>query len=190
MASLQANLRRGHPPAPVPAEHHRPKRSNDPWPRSSSLWCCRPGEPALADLAIPPKTFPRVCGFRRGFMQAPQHRCRQPILHSPRRWAGGWPQALLQPQQPIPAPEPSGMRFHAAPSPSAAMESHGPRPAAALPCFELHRPFATTRPAATNWWARSSSEVLPFLAIGSLLGARIWQELLQLTSSHGADGGL
>jgi len=150
-------------PAPVPAEHHRRKRSKRSVGWCPALWCCRARRAGFLRLAIRPKRF-------RGVLRSPSrlaagsagHRCRQPISHGIRRWAGVGPGLGCKRKQPIPGARAQRMR-----SRSASLLKNGDEATALGPgcSTSVRRPpaFATfTRASRNELWAREfSSEVRP-----------------------------
>jgi len=172
------------PPAPVPSRaptaRSARKRCRGP---SSPLCAAGAGEPAFCRLADPGrKTFPAgVCGVP-SRLQSGSAATAAPS-RSQQASALGWSlaQCLLQPQQPIPAPEPSAMRStQRLPTNLAAMKATGPRRCSTT-CSTSTRPSATTRPARNETGGNGSSpRILPFLAIGSLSGAAVSAGAAQL----------
>jgi len=155
-SAARPNLRRWpFPCSQFPAEHHPAEALEKRSVAWSPAWCL-PGQGSRLScrLADPPKNVFRglFAEFRRGLQQAPQPPLgRQPISQA-RRWLEAWPKAWLQRSSQSSAPSPAQMRS-THPLPFCGDEARPRRLA-----LRVRTPPASrlTRPAARNWWARSS----------------------------------
>jgi deoxyribodipyrimidine photo-lyase len=142
----------------------------------------------FSDWPLAAETFPRVFSeFRRGLRRSPEPPLPPADLTGLGDAQENWPQAWLQPPGPCPPSD-----SHCC-DPRSAFPFSGDEPSALarLQHYLFGSDGLRSYKASRNGLVGTefSSKFSPFLAIGSLSVRRIWQEVLQYQSLHGADEG-